>query len=86
MSRADDEPRVGHPLPRAEEAFIDPDKLARYSLDPGNPRGLVNTAWKMIAGRPALVSARVVKKHLQAPDHGSTPLGAWLSARVISTR
>jgi hypothetical protein len=35
----DDEPRLGHPLPRAADAYIDPDKLIHYSLDPNSPVG-----------------------------------------------
>jgi hypothetical protein len=36
---ARDHPRLGAPLPRAKEAFIDPAKLTRYALDPASPRG-----------------------------------------------
>ena len=34
-----DEPRLGRPLPRAEQARIDPAKLLRYVLDPDSVQG-----------------------------------------------
>jgi hypothetical protein len=34
-----DEPRLGHPLPRAAQARVDPAKLVSYSLDPASPYG-----------------------------------------------
>lgn len=33
------EPRIGEPLPRAQEAVIPKAKLADYALDPDNPKG-----------------------------------------------
>jgi hypothetical protein len=33
------EPRIGEPLPRADEAIIPRAKLADYALDPNNPKG-----------------------------------------------
>jgi hypothetical protein len=35
----DEEPRVGKPLPRAGEAFVDLAKLVRYALDRSSPDG-----------------------------------------------
>lgn len=33
------QPRVGEPLPHADEAHIDPEKLVNYALDPSSERG-----------------------------------------------
>jgi hypothetical protein len=34
-----EQPRLGEPLPRADEAIIDRRKLVNYALDPTHPRG-----------------------------------------------
>lgn len=33
------EPRIGEPLPRADEAYIDPKKLVAYALDRSSEKG-----------------------------------------------
>jgi hypothetical protein len=131
----DDEPAIGHPLPRADEAFIDPAKLVDYALNPEHPRGrdeaipfkralaierndwrylrdrilvalprhpvatvhrperpeelttwtvpipirglngrvlMVITVWKVVRGRPELVSTWVVDKRRQSRPRGTT--------------
>lgn len=39
IDETNDQPRIGEPLPRAELAYIDPDKLRRYALSRENPLG-----------------------------------------------
>jgi hypothetical protein len=33
------EPRIGEPLPRARDAYVDPRKLVEYALDPRSKKG-----------------------------------------------
>jgi hypothetical protein len=74
---APDEPPLGHPLPRAREAYIDPRKLRDYSLDPENPGG----RHKAVVFRSALGIAKGDWRYL----HGAI-LEALAEHRVSSVR
>ena len=66
------QPRVGEPLPHASDAYIKPEKLVDYALDPQHPAGRHKAAVFL----QALDIERDDRKYYSSldalPDHGVT--------------
>lgn len=72
-----DEPALGKPLPRADEAVIDPRKLTDYTLDPTNSRG----RHKAEVFRVALRIERADWRYLRGAILETLPLNPVTSVR-----
>jgi hypothetical protein len=76
-----DQPRLGHPLPGAEHARINPAKLLRYVLDPDSPQGRHKAAvFEAVLGIRKrdwrYLSERILEGLLEHPVSSIQPAGA----------
>jgi hypothetical protein len=81
------EPRIGEPLPRADEAYIDPRKLVEYALDPrsglGRDKAVVFERALGITMRDAHYLRDAVLEGL--PDHPVSAVRPAVTSKNVTT-